>query len=47
MSKEWLNVRILSWHLHCGDPNWYSMRVSYNGYHKEHGWPDGFFGWYS
>ena len=44
MSNLWLNIRIFYWHLQIGDPNWYSVRISYNSHHK--GFPEGRFAWY-
>jgi len=46
MSNMWLNVMVLGWHFQAGDPSWYCIKVSYNGWHKEHEWPDGRFVWY-
>lgn len=46
MSRLWMNVRIFSWHIQAGEPHWYSVRLSFNGWHKERNWPDGWFSWY-
>ncbi len=46
MDNLWLNFRILSWHIKLGDPYWYSCRITYNPWHKEHNWCDGYWNFY-
>ena len=36
MSNLWLNLRFGTWHLQCGDPHWWSVRIRQNPYHVEH-----------
>ena len=41
MSKLWFNIMVFGWHIMAGDPSWYSLRVSYNEFHRDNGWEDG------
>jgi hypothetical protein len=33
MSKLWLNIRFGIYHLQCGEPHWWSIRIPSNKYH--------------
>jgi hypothetical protein len=45
MGNVWFNMRIVSWHIQIKNGSWFP-RVSYNGHHKEMGYPDGYFSLY-
>ncbi|WP_423176277.1 MULTISPECIES: hypothetical protein [unclassified Stenotrophomonas maltophilia group] len=45
MSNSIINIRFLSWHLQWDRGAWHPV-VSFNGYHRENNWPDGFFSVY-
>ncbi|GAG30554.1 unnamed protein product, partial [marine sediment metagenome] len=40
----WLNIRFMYWHLQCGDPHWWNVKIRYNKFHKD--LPEGIFAWY-
>lgn len=45
MSRNWINLMVIGWHLHIGPDNKWLVRISYNGYHKANGWPCGYIAW--
>jgi hypothetical protein len=44
MSSDLINIRIGSYHLHI--ERGFRIRVGRNDYHKQKGWPDGYFAVY-
>jgi hypothetical protein len=47
MSDDWLNIRLLSWHLQSEYAKWWKLKISYNGWHKIKNYPDGYFSIYT
>lgn len=41
MSSLWLNIMVFGWHLQVGEPNRWSVRISYNEFHRRERWPKG------